>query len=361
MKYSKNEMQSIAKELGFVRDTLEKVMRLTDILRFFEQSSVLSNAVALKGGTAINLSVFDLPRLSVDIDLDLARSCTPSEMKESKEQITPLIKKYMDSMGYALSSKSKNYYALDSFVYSYQNCGGTKDNLKIEINYMLRSHILAPEKRSVELPWTDSKLSVLSLNPIEIFASKIVALVNRGAARDLYDIHNLIKYRLFDEKECDMLRKCVVFYGAVGSQKPPCGELSYKKLDEITNRRITTDLYPVLRKGENFDLSTVKSEVVSYLSDILTPTRSELQFWENFRKGIYSPELVFDNREILNSLYHHPMAEWKCKNQMKEKEAPQQFRFTTAELKRNSKIVKEKNSKKSPNKAKQKNTPTIDD
>ena len=81
MRYSKNELQSTAKELGFVRDTLEKVIRLTDILRYFEQSSVLSNAIALKGGTAINLSVFDLPRLSVDIDLDLAKSCTASELK----------------------------------------------------------------------------------------------------------------------------------------------------------------------------------------------------------------------------------------------------------------------------------------
>lgn len=42
-------------------------------------------------------------------------------------------------------------------------------------------------------------------------------------------------------------------------------------------------------------------------------------------------------------------------------DAPQEFRFTVAELKRNAKTIKDKDSKKSPNKAKQKNTPTIDD
>ena len=60
----------MAKELGFVRDTLEKVCRLADVLKFMESDEFLSEAIALKGGTAINLTIFDLPRLSVDIDLD---------------------------------------------------------------------------------------------------------------------------------------------------------------------------------------------------------------------------------------------------------------------------------------------------
>ena len=33
------------------------------------------------------------------------------------------------------------------FVYEYINCGGTKDNLKIEINYMLRCHVLPVARR----------------------------------------------------------------------------------------------------------------------------------------------------------------------------------------------------------------------
>ena len=59
----------MAKELGFVRDTLEKVCRLADVLKFMESDELLSESIALKGGTAITLTIFDLPRLSVDIDL----------------------------------------------------------------------------------------------------------------------------------------------------------------------------------------------------------------------------------------------------------------------------------------------------
>lgn len=39
-----------AKKLGFVRDTFEKVCRLTDVLAFPENDALLSGTLALKGG-----------------------------------------------------------------------------------------------------------------------------------------------------------------------------------------------------------------------------------------------------------------------------------------------------------------------
>lgn len=73
-----------AKELGFVRDTFEKVCRLVDVLSFMSADPVLSGSLALKGGTAVNLAFFDLPRLSVDIDLDYARDVSRDNMLEEK-------------------------------------------------------------------------------------------------------------------------------------------------------------------------------------------------------------------------------------------------------------------------------------
>lgn len=43
-----------AKELGFVRDTLEKVTRLADVLEDLNTNPILRDSLALKGGTAIN-------------------------------------------------------------------------------------------------------------------------------------------------------------------------------------------------------------------------------------------------------------------------------------------------------------------
>lgn len=74
MQWDRIILGKLAKKLGFPRDTLEKVCRLADVLKFFQTDELLADSIALKGGTAINLTIFNLPRLSVDIDLDYCRS-----------------------------------------------------------------------------------------------------------------------------------------------------------------------------------------------------------------------------------------------------------------------------------------------
>ena len=160
LEFSKAELNRQAKELGFVRDTFEKVCRLADVLTFMESDPMLADSLALKGGTAINLTIFNLPRLSVDIDLDFSKDISREQMLAERNQINSHIQKYMEAAGYSLSPKSKQYYALDSFVFEYINAGGMKDNLKIEINYMLRCHVLPVSRRAVCLPWTSQMFTV---------------------------------------------------------------------------------------------------------------------------------------------------------------------------------------------------------
>lgn len=300
-----------AKELGFVRDTFEKVCRLADVLKFMEEDLVLKDSLALKGGTAINLTIFDLPRLSVDIDLDYSKDVSREDMLEEREQIKNHIRKYMTAAGYTLSPKSKDYHALDSFVYEYVNAGEVKDNLKIEINYMLRCHVKQVSRRKINLPWNQERLTVLSVDPLEIFSAKTVALLNRAAPRDLYDMFNVQKYGLFDETEEQEFRKCIMFYAAVASERAP-KEIALEGIGRISAQKIKTDLIPVLRRGERFDLETAQKQVKEYLSGILQPTEEELLFWKLFSEGDYRPELLFGEGVIADRIKAHPMAVWKC-------------------------------------------------
>lgn len=323
IQFDKNTIGRQAKELGFVRDTFEKVCRLIDVLRFFENDDVLTASLALKGGTAINLTIFDLPRLSVDIDLDFSENITRDEMLAKRSLITEHISKYMSAKGYVLSEKSKEHYALDSFVYEYQNAGGMKDNIKIEINYMIRNHLLPVTRRKVNLPWVEEELSVLSVAPMEIFASKIVALLNRTAPRDLYDIHNLLRFGLFDESEQDMLRKCVIFYSCISSESVP-QKFLFDSIEKMPQNKIKTDLLPVLRFGAYFDLKPARKKVIDYLKTLLIPTAQEQEFIQEFSKGNYKPELIFCN-DVSENVLSHPMAKWKCRK-IKEN-IPEKKRF----------------------------------
>lgn len=317
MQYDRITLGRQAKELGFVRDTFEKVCRLADVLDFMEQDVVLKNSLALKGGTAINLTIFDLPRLSVDIDLDFADALTRVEMLEKRRDITERIEKYMRARGYTLSGRSKYHYALDSFVYEYQNAGGMRDNLKIEINYMLRCHILDLSRREVKLPWLSQELTALCVDPIEIFASKIVALMNRAAPRDLYDFHNMIRFGLFDEKKLELLRKSVVYYSAIGSDKIPTS-FSFDSIRAITQNRIKTDLLPVLRNSRFFDVKAAQDECIDCLTQLLELTDREHKFLSSFKEKQYQPALLFDDADILSRVSKNFMVEWKFRDKAKK-------------------------------------------
>ncbi|MDR1160031.1 MAG: nucleotidyl transferase AbiEii/AbiGii toxin family protein [Syntrophomonadaceae bacterium] len=300
-----------AAELGFIRDPFEKVYRLVDILRFFENVPLLSKNLALKGGTAINLTIFKLPRLSVDIDLDFTENLPLKEMLDARKIICDTMERFMSGNGYVLNStKSRQYHTLDSFVYHYLNTGGVKDNIKIEINYSLRSHVLPLTRRAIETLGVFASATVLSLNSIEIFGAKIVALLTRAAARDLYDVYNMICHNLFDTVQEELLRKCIVFYVAVGTDSAP-EEIDLGKVDSIAEHEIKTALAPVLRKKERFNLTDAKERVRKYLSELLILTDNERKFLSAFRKREYCPGLLFDG-ETLERLRNHPMALWKC-------------------------------------------------
>lgn len=113
--YDKRKLGKQAQELGFIRDTLERVLRLSEILKYINNDPLLSECLALKGGTAINLTIFNLPRLSVDIDLDYMHNNSREEMLEERRRISDSIIKYMTMNGYELSPKSKSYHSIQKW------------------------------------------------------------------------------------------------------------------------------------------------------------------------------------------------------------------------------------------------------
>ena len=145
------------------------------------------------------------------------------------------------------------------------------------------------------MPWNDQELTVLNVDPLEIFSAKTVALLNRAAPRDLYDMFNMQKYGLFDETQEPLFRKCIMFYAAIASEY-----FDLNGIGSISARKIRTDLTPVLRRGERFDLACAQKQVKDYLAAILKPEDTELSFWQAFAEGNYQPGLLFDDADILS-------------------------------------------------------------
>lgn len=133
--YNRRELNARAREYGLHRDTFEKVLRLKTILEFLNTQEYMCEHLLLKGGTAINLTVFNIPRLSVDIDLDFISNLTRKETIKERERLTKILKGYMSEQGYSLSDASRFSHSLDAFLYNYVNTDDMGCNNLLERNF----------------------------------------------------------------------------------------------------------------------------------------------------------------------------------------------------------------------------------
>ena len=310
-------IENISKEKGFIQSTLEKVERLIRILEWMNSDEKLNKLLALKGGTAINTAVFNFPRLSVDIDLDLTENFKKEEMIKERENIHNLLINYLKTNNYKINlEKSKNVYALDSIVAEYVDIKGNVDNIKIEINYMNRVHILETKKIKVSTDvFKDKHLTIRCIHPIEIYAAKLCALLSRTTARDLYDVYTLSKYDLFDNDEKKLLRQCFMLeYIAVNDYK--LKDMKIDNIEKLKRQDIKTKLLPTLkdRNPKKSNVDEMKQSVREYLKDILVVDDNVKEFYDKFQKGIYEPELLFEDKEIIERIKEHPMIIWKLSN-----------------------------------------------
>ena len=283
---------------------------MKEILRYLNEEEYLREHLLLKGGTAINLTVFNLPRLSVDIDMDYTPNDTKEDMLEIRGKMTTLIKDYMEAEGYQLSKGSRFTHSLDAFYYQYQNAGGNRDMIKIELNYSLRAHVLEPVHRRILPEVFDDSITIRMVAPMEIFAAKGNALISRAAARDLYDWGNLIAENLFAD-ERDMFRKCFVFYATISAETVN-RDFDTSAIDSLKFDKIRRDLFPVLSKKDNFKLDDRKQQAKDYIAELMQLTEREQEYMNRFIAKEYAPELLFDDEEIVERIKEHPMALWKC-------------------------------------------------
>lgn len=161
------------------------VALLLDAMPFvFEQK-----CFAMKGGTAINLFCRDMPRLSVDIDLVFIDPAAPERAKalaaiqESLQRVAEQLKHKLHVTVQRTTSGS------DQETKLFVSRGDTR--VKIEVNHVFRSSVYPIVEGNLtaaaELLF-ERELNVPMLDIDELYASKLVAALDRQHPRDLFDV-----------------------------------------------------------------------------------------------------------------------------------------------------------------------------
>jgi predicted nucleotidyltransferase component of viral defense system len=176
---------------------------------------------ALKGGTAINLFVRNMPRLSVDIDLaylpvNESRDTALGNMSDALVRIAAGIKKTI------AGARVQEIHGRgpERVIRLIVSLGATR--IKIEPNEVIRGSVYPAEERQLT-PRAEElfELSVTAqtLSLADLYGGKLCAALDRQHPRDLFDVRLLLE----NEGITDEIRKAFVVY--LASHDRPIHEL----------------------------------------------------------------------------------------------------------------------------------------
>lgn len=180
------------------------------------------DAFALKGGTAINLFVRDLPRLSVDIDLVYLPI---AERAESLAAIHDGFARIAGTLRTRLGAKVTEQNSGDGAKLIVRAAGA---QIKIEVSPVLRGTVFEPEMRSVS-PAVEDRFGYAEMKVVaipDLYAGKIAAALDRQHPRDLFDVLYLYE----NEGVTDDIFKAFLIY-LVSHNRPPNEILAPHLLD----------------------------------------------------------------------------------------------------------------------------------
>ena len=90
--------------------------------------------------------------------------------------------------------------------------------------------------------------------------------------------------------------------------------ISFENVESINFMKFKTQLRPVLSKDDKFNLDEVKTNVISYLRNLITIDQEEQRFIDDFRTKNYMPELLFNDKTVIDNIKYDPMALWRCQD-----------------------------------------------
>ncbi len=265
---------------------------------YFKQAELMLRAIphvaaeacfALKGGTAINLFVRDMPRLSVDIDLaylpvDEARDTALKNMSDALGRVAASIKKTITGVKVQESRAQKPERVTRLIVATGQA------RIKIEPNEVIRGSVFPAEDRELTRGAEDLfELSVTAqtLSIADLYGGKLCAALDRQHPRDLFDV----KFLLENEGITDQIRKAFVVY--LASHNRPIHELldpnrkNVRRIyeNEFAGMPIQDVVYEDLIAARDVLIETLRKELTDDEKTFLVSLKAGKPNWSSMTIG----------------------------------------------------------------------------
>lgn len=292
---------------GFEPTIFEQARRIAHLLGEIGAHGYLRGRLALKGGTCINLFHADLPRLSVDMDLNYVGSVERDKMIAERPEVEDALRGLAREHGYAPEDVRRSYAGWTARLV-YEDIQGARSSIKVDLNYLMRLPLYGVERLPV--PGTfelgDARAPCLALE--DVYGGKLKAMAVRAEPRDVYDATQLYMRDVAHDPE--RLRRAFLFYAFMDDATLSTVDLGAVRA--LTSGDFAQRLYPVLRRGERPGPEELLGAVIPRVERMLQLSDEERAFGKRLEAGSYEPGLLFRGVDVTEAIGRHPAAEWRA-------------------------------------------------
>lgn len=315
MRLTSAELAQEAAATGFQTEPLERVILLLELLEAIRAHPFLKDRVALKGGTALNVFKFNVPRLSVDIDLNYIGAVDREGMLADRPKIEQALQAVCGRVG-VQPRRVPSDHAGGKWRLSFDRVTGGTGTLELDMNFMLRVPLWPVELVDSRAVGTFVAKGIPVVDIHELAAGKLAALLSRTASRDLFDTSQLLHVGGLDAAK---LRLAFVIYGGINRK-----DWRALSVDDVSVDVAEADtmLLPLLRGRDAPDRNDLPAWTKALVADchkllsmVLPLADNEREFIERLNdKGEIAPEVLTADERLRRIIATHPGLLWKAQN-----------------------------------------------
>lgn len=314
-------LQRLASDTGYQPGTLEKVLRLIDLLQEIAGDDLLASRFALKGGTALNVFHLGLDRLSVDIDLNYIGELDRERMLAERPALEEALGRIFAAAGYRIRRQPDDH-AGGKWLAVHPSALGGNGTIEVDINYMMRQPLFGTSRMDSVLLGTARAKDVLVIDLHEIIAGKLVALLDRRAARDLFDARRIFALPSIDWR---LVKAAMLALGASGRNDWRKASADNIGADPNELRQKLLICLPRTAFAEAGSVDAWIAESIALcragLAPLLALTNNEQAFLDGvLDNGDVDASLLDVAPEIQQRIAEMPMLRWKCSHVKKNRD-----------------------------------------
>ena len=318
--FASSEVLPIAESTGFRVEMIEKVLHLLNLLDKLNRHPMLKGTWVLKGGTALNLFVFDLPRLSVGIDLNYVGTLEREAMLADRPKVEQAFQAVFSREGFT-TKRVPAEHAGGKWRLSYQSHTGQNSNIEVDLNFMFRQPLWDIQRANSHALGDFQARNIALPDVHELAAGKLAALLARGQTRDLFDCHRIFTMRGIDRER---LRLAFVVYG--GMNRKDWRTVSIADVDFAPNE-LARLLIPTLnrrfmeKQGSPAEYGDrLVKECQAELEAVLPLNDLESEFLDLLLdKGEIDASVLTPDKALQDRIQCQPLLQWKALNVKRHK------------------------------------------